>query len=294
MADTAAPRSPADLLSTILAFAVGDERIRAVSMEGSRAATAAIPDTFSDLDLTFYVRDVRTFVADHAWIDVFGQRLILQMPDDWHDHPYDYSSGAPFGYLIQFADGNRLDLTLVGLQNLSAERENREPRRILLDKDGFTELSDLLTEDAWIVKAPAAKEFGDVINEFRWLSLYVAKGLARGQFFYARRHFDDGYAAMYLRLLIWHTAWKHRFAINPGAFGKYLERYIPAEEMARIRANFPAADSSAMWAALLGLYDDFALRGAELAAALGFPWDEIESGQVRAELERRKALPGST
>ena len=50
-----------------------------------------------------------SFLADHSWIDVFGERLMLQMPETMRDPLGD----GRFTYLILLADGNRIDLTLV-------------------------------------------------------------------------------------------------------------------------------------------------------------------------------------
>lgn len=83
-------RTPEEMIELILNKAREDGRIRAVTMEGSRANSNAIHDEFSDFDICYFVTDVREFTKDTAWIDYFGERLILQCPCDWYDNPYDY------------------------------------------------------------------------------------------------------------------------------------------------------------------------------------------------------------
>ena len=49
-------RSDKDVYDTILGFAETDERIRMVTLEGSRTNTNIPPDDFQDFDITFLLR----------------------------------------------------------------------------------------------------------------------------------------------------------------------------------------------------------------------------------------------
>jgi aminoglycoside 6-adenylyltransferase len=75
-------RSEKEMFDLILGVAKADDRIRAVVLNGSRANLSARRDCFQDYDIVFVVKDIRPFTRDHSWIDVFGERMILQMPDD--------------------------------------------------------------------------------------------------------------------------------------------------------------------------------------------------------------------
>ena len=108
-----------EMMRLILDLAINDERIRAVTMEGSRANKNAVHDRYSDFDICYVVKDIREFTGDKDWIRYFGEMLILQCPEDWHDHPYDYEGRENFTYLMQFADGNRIDLTLIDITNIA-------------------------------------------------------------------------------------------------------------------------------------------------------------------------------
>ena len=54
------------------------KRIRMVTLEGSRTNINIPPDDFQDFDITFFVTDMQSFTGDDKWLDVFGERLILQ------------------------------------------------------------------------------------------------------------------------------------------------------------------------------------------------------------------------
>ena len=52
-------RTPEEMIELILNKAREDERIRAVTIEGSRANSNAVHDEFSDFDICYFVTDVR-------------------------------------------------------------------------------------------------------------------------------------------------------------------------------------------------------------------------------------------
>src|SRR3954466_14125084 len=109
-------RTEAEVLTIILNIAEKDESIRAVLLTGSRANPNAGKDKLQDFDVIYIVIQLDTFTKDHSWIDVFGERLILQLPGEMTIGDKDQHA---FPYLILFKDGNRIDLTLLPLNRLS-------------------------------------------------------------------------------------------------------------------------------------------------------------------------------
>lgn len=59
-------RSEKQMYDVILDFAKGDDRIRMVTLEGSRTNIHIPPDEFQDYDITFFVTDLESFTADDA------------------------------------------------------------------------------------------------------------------------------------------------------------------------------------------------------------------------------------
>ena len=128
-------RSEKEMTELILRTAREDERIRGVILEGSRVNPAAPKDIFQDYDVVYAVNETRSFREDAAWIDRFGARLYMQYPEDGVLYPHDRENC--YGWLIQFRDGNRLDLHVCTPQSeeirgLYADKMHR----VLLDKDG--------------------------------------------------------------------------------------------------------------------------------------------------------------
>lgn len=281
-------RSPEELLAFVLERARSDERIRAVTMEGSRAGANALRDAFSDFDICYYVSDIRDFTRDASWVKCFGEILIMQCPCDWYDEPYDYGGRERFTYLMQFADGNRLDLTLKDVSRIAKEAENTEPRSVLLNKNGFTQLRPVCDESAFFVRAPGKKEFLDIVNEFRWIALYITKGLCRDQLYYAKYHYDGSAMAMFIKMLQWKIGAAHGFSISTGAHGKYFCRYLSPQEMDRFRDVFPGSDPDEIWECLFRMYDFFEEIAQSLARQLGFDCNPAQAKQVRDFMVRRR------
>lgn len=280
-------RSEKEMMDTIMGKALSDERIRAVTMEGSRANTNAVHDIYSDFDISYYVTDIREFTGDKSWIKELGDILIVQFPTDWYSHPYDYSSRDPFAILIQFADGSRIDLTLQDVSNISQETENNEPRIVLLNKDNFPSLLPLQTEAAFFIRPPEEKEFLDTCNEFRWLSLYVSKGVCREELYYAKHAYDVLIMPMFLKMLNWKIGTEHGFRITTGSSCKYLKHFLTSEEMKRFQSIFPDGSYENICRCLFLMYDYFHESAGCVAGHFHFFYDNIEIQRVRKFLENR-------
>ena len=167
-------RSEHEMLDLIVNTARNDERVRAVLLNGSRVNSDAPRDFFQDYDVIYLVTDKESFMADPAWIKIFGELMILQMPEDMVDPPP--SNDGCFGYLMQFADGNRIDLGFDPVEKLP-DCLNDSQSVLLLDKDGIVPPFPPASDRDSLPKPPTAKTFADCCNEFWWVSPYVAKGL---------------------------------------------------------------------------------------------------------------------
>ena len=129
-------RSEQEMFDLILRTAQEDERIRAVIMNGSRANPNAPRDRFQDYDIVYVVTDMAPFVHNLEWVRRFGELMIVQLPDMMVEPPPTHYDS--FAYLMQFMDGNRIDLTIYPLARLPQMGRDSESI-LLLDKDGCVE-----------------------------------------------------------------------------------------------------------------------------------------------------------
>ena len=281
-------RTNEEMLELIMSKAKTDERIRAVLLNGSRANANSVHDQYSDFDICYVVTDIREFTKDKSWITYFGEILIVQYPVDWYSHPYDYTGKESFAYLMQFQDGNRIDLTLIDITKVSEERFNVEPRIVLLNKDNRKELFPISGEEAFYITKPSEMEYYNICNEFRWLSIYITKGLCRKEIYYAKYAFDCLIMEMFMKMLNWKVAINHNFQVTTGDQSKYLKRYLSPEEMERFQSIFPNGTYEDIWFRLFLMYDYFAEMAEYVGKKLGYSFDYQETIRVREFLYRRK------
>ena len=279
-------RTDKEILEQIMTFAQNDERVRAVTLDGSRVNPSATRDKYSDFDCVFYVKNIQSFTKKDDWLDVFGERLIMQKPMDWFSEPYDFEGIEKFAYLIQFEDGHRLDLTLCDVRKLSEEC-NKEPRQILLNKDNFSELVPVETEAHFYIKKPTEKEFLDTVNEFRWLCLSVTKGICRKEIMYAKHNYDQFVVPMVIEMVNWKIGLAHEFKVSTGAFGKYIGRHLSEDEMTRFQGIFPSGDFKDISKKLMLMFDYFGELEDSVAEQLNFSVDEAERQNVRDFMQDR-------
>lgn len=267
-------RTPQEMFDLILSVAKEDDRIRAVTMGGSRANKECPVDIYQDFDIGFYVDDVAPFWDNDGWIaEKFGKPALMQKPESMELIPPD--GDGKFVYLMVFPDGNRIDLCI------TAEKyeDDGEPMIVLLDKDGtFPKIQ--IAEDYWYIDKPTEKQFVDCCNEFHWCLNNVAKGIARDELSYTMEMLNDCVRSMLVLMLEWYVGVEHDFQISAGKSGKYLKKYLPENVYKRFQATYPNAETTSMWEAafeMLSLFGDVARAVAE---KLEFTYNEAEENGI--------------
>ena len=280
-------RNENEMLDLILSTARVDDRVRAVIMNGSRVNPDAPRDPFQDYDIVYVVTDVDSFKAAPDWIDVFGERMILQRPDDMGDGP---PAAGSYAYLMQFADGNRIDLTLWPAANLAAlGRDSLSV--LLLDKDGLIEPFPPPHNGDYLPRPPTAKEFADCCNEFWWVMPYIAKGLWREELPYALFHRDVVVREQLVRMLTWQIGVQTGFRVSPGKNGKYFSRLLPAEQWERYLQTYGPADAATTWDTVEEMCGLFRETAQVVAAQFDFAYPHGDDARVSAHLAHVRALP---
>lgn len=282
-----------DLLSLILETAKNDDRIRAVVLNGSRVDSRSTVDYLSDFDIIYFVRGIRSFTSDNNWIErSFGPIMIMQKPEDWFSHPYDYNGDEPFVYLTHFVNGTRLDLTLIDLENIPQKFRggDLEPGEILLWKDDMQSFAWPVDPEKYLVERPTAREFADTVNEFFWLATYVAKGIYRNQFLFVKTMRENIQAEMLLNVLSWSAAIDFDFSISTGKFHKYLQKFLAIEVWQQLQDSLSCSLLSAAFEnekKMMGLFDTHARK---VALEMGFCYDSDTFKNVWSYLNKFEEL----
>lgn len=281
-------RTESEMYDLILETARTDPRIRAVILNGSRANPNARRDIFQDYDIVYVVTDVDSFRADPTWVDRFGERIIMQTPDAMGDPPP--ANRDTFTYLMLFADGNRIDLTLFPVAK-AHELGQDSLSRLLLDKDGIVPPLDLPSERSYLPRRPTERQFADCCNEFWWVSTYVAKGLWREEITYAKAMMDQVVRPQLMLLLTWHIGVATNFQRNPGKDGKYFQAYLEPELWEMLLQTYADADDNNTWDALFVMGDLFRRVAVPLAERFGFAYPHEDDRRVSSYLRQVRRLP---
>ena len=282
-------RSEQEMLALIIGTAQADARIRAAFLQGSRANPNAGRDIFQDFDVIYVVYETGPFREDRAWIDRFGERLYMQYPEENPDYPSDAESC--YGWLMQFADGNRLDLHVCTWAGAMRELAGDGMYRVLLDKEGCLPAFDRQTDEHYRVRPFTAEQFARTLNEFWWCTNNVAKGLWRGEIPYVMDMLNACVRPMLTRLLSWKVGLDTGFSVSVGKSAKYLDRWLPRRTWQQYLSTYPAGQVEAIWQAVFLMCDLAEETAGEIAERTAYPYDAGEARAARNHLAHVRDLP---
>ena len=282
-------RSEEEMFDLILNTAREDERIRAVILNGSRTNPNAIKDIFQDYDILYVVEETKSFREDKNWIDRFGKRLYMQYPEESVYYPSDVENC--YGWLIQFADGNRLDLHVCTLSHALKEIKEEKLSKILLDKDrSFPNIPESSDEDHW-VKKPTKEQFFCTCNEFWWCLNNIAKGLWREEVPYVMDMLNYCVRPMLIRLLEWKIGFQTDFSVSVGKSGKYMHRWLSEEEWNTFLKTYPSGCASDIWKCVFIMCDLFNEIAKKVSSKMNIVYNKVEADNSLKFLKDVSSLP---
>jgi aminoglycoside 6-adenylyltransferase len=271
-------RSEIEIKNLIIKLATEDDRIRAVLLNGSRANPKAEADNLQDFDIVCVVTEIDTFLSDHNWIDIFGERLLMQMPDEMTFGGENKKSS--FSYLMLFKDGNRIDLTLFPVEKLESEFIRDSLTLLLVDKDNLFSNLPASGDKDYLINRPTEKEFSDCCNEFWWVSTYVAKGLWRDEITYAKDMLENHTRAMFLKSIEWYIGIKTDYSVSFGKSGKNMKDHLPPILYQKILSTYPDSKTDNIWNSLYIMTEVFSDIAHEIALTLHFRYNSDEEQNV--------------
>ncbi|WP_026564217.1 aminoglycoside 6-adenylyltransferase [Bacillus sp. UNC41MFS5] len=281
-------RTEQEMIKLILRIAEKDERIRAVGMNGSRTNPNVPKDMFQDFDIVYLVTEMDSFLRNHNWIEVFGKRIIMQTPEAMS--MFSPTLGGRFSYLMQFTDGNRIDLTLIPLIEKDKYCIEDKLTIILMDKDDCLPAIPPPTDKDYWVKRPSAEFYADCCNEFWWVSTYVAKGLWRKEILYAQEHLNNYLRPMLIKMLEWQVGIQTDFSISIGKCGKYLERFLSEKSWQGLLSTFSDGSYEGVWRALFTMANLFRSTAKDVADRLNYEYPYEHDNRVMEYLKHIENL----
>ncbi len=272
-------RSEKEMFDLILNIAKKDSRVRAVYMNGSRTNPNAPKDVYQDFDIVYVVKDFETFTADINWIDVFGDRLMLQMPEAMRNP----SGEGHFNWMMLFQDGNRLDLTLIPIQRL--ELIGKDSLSIaLMDKDGILPPFPDATDIDYIIQPPSELFYLSCCNNFWWCLQNVAKGIARNELPYAMLMFHNVVREELHDMIGWYIGTITDYTVSAGKMGKYFKQFLPAKIYDQYILTYSDSDYNHLWDAIFNACDIFSNLAIQVGDACSYFYNRHEEENMRIYL----------
>lgn len=276
-------RTEQEMYDLILGYAENDDRVRAVLLNGSRANPLAPRDNYQDYDIIYVVKNFDEFRSDYGWLDVFGKRLIMQMPEAMRDP----SGKGHFNWMMLFEDGNRLDLTLIPIEKLDLI-ESDSLTVVLLDKDGILPPFPQSNDRDYLVNPPSALYYYSCCNNFFWCMQNVAKGIARDELPYAMMMYHNIVRVELHDMISWYLGAKHNFKISVGKMGKYFKQYLPQSLYEMYVQTYSDGTYENLWNSILISCNLFQILAKEVAKYLGYTYNQQDDDGIMQYLNMVK------
>lgn len=283
-------RSSAEMFDLILAFAMGDERIRVLLLNGSRANPDVPSDPFQDYDLAAFVTDIQPFRCADDVVPSFGKAMVVEQPliGPW---PPDDAGCEYHNYNIQLIDGNRVDLSFYSADSVE-EHLNDSLTVVLLDKDGRVPLLGPPDERSYSIARPTKALYrGCCTGFFFALGSHIPKTLWRRRLPLLKAYIEGPLRRALLMMLSWEIGIRLGWETNLGPKGKGLEQSLPPDAWEAFEATYVASDVDRLWDSLFVFHRLFAGSARFVAEQCGFSFPDETSEHVLRFLRHVRTLP---
>jgi aminoglycoside 6-adenylyltransferase len=267
-------RSESEVLQSLMSWALYDDNVRTIVLDGSRADPSRTIDDFSDFDVIVIVSDPGP-IRTETWIHKFGEPMVR-----WPLQPQSTFDDAWITQLVLYTDGVRVDFQFTTPDIARFERPGPF-HCVLVDKERLTEQIAGEPVAGTTIDPPSAEEFADRINSFWWDIPYVAKALRRNELDYARFIMEGDIRWHKLQPLIrWHIGAVHGSQTDVGVFCRWSRRYLDPDIWELYLETFSGAAIEDQWRAMFAMCSFVRLLGQDSAGRYGFEYPEVVDQQV--------------
>ena len=236
--------------------------------------------------LLFFVIDMGEFWKSDDWLSVFGNRIMMQKPEDMELFPPEEKG---FSYIMLFDDGVKIDLTLLPVSMLEEYLTRDKLVKIMLDKDNMIKTEIVPTDEDYYIKCPTERKFDDCCNEFWNVATYVSKGLLRGEILFAIDHMNEVLRHELLRMISWYVGTEKGFNFSLGKNYKFLDKHISKELWDNLLNTYSMSSYEEMWKSFDLCLCLFKKISKKVADSLGYNYPDYDEN-VTKYLETQKRI----
>jgi aminoglycoside 6-adenylyltransferase len=271
--------STAQGFEEISQWAENHPEVRAAMVIGSQARHDRPADEWSDLDLVVVTTEPDAMMADTEWLNALGNPLLTFT---------EINPGGNSERRVLFEGGLDVDIVPLHPQAIDHLQAGIEAKaveaielanligrgtRVLFDLDGalrrLVEVITSLPAPEGVVHLPSEPEFLNLVNDFWYHAVWVAKHLRRGELWWAKGGCDNYLKSLLLSMLTWQAQATGRDAWFRGRF---LENWADPQAVKDLRGVFAHYDTEEVWQALFETMHVFGPISQAVAAQLGFKY----------------------
>jgi aminoglycoside 6-adenylyltransferase len=274
------------LIRRITEWATTKDNIRAAVLLGSQARTERPADEWSDADISLFTTDMDTYLSSSDWLHEIekvhltmlgvsgfgGMRQWRVMFDGARDVELTVMPDEMMKILVFMLQADSVPPEAkTGVEELRTVM--RRGVRMLVDKDGTMEqiASMLIPGEPPQAVPPTEKEFLNLVNDFWYHTIWVAKKLRRGELWTAKACLD-GYLKWdcVLPMVQWHTKASHGWQTDIWHSGRFMEKWADQRVIEGLRGSFAHYDAADIARALLAQMESFREVAIETVKLLGY------------------------
>jgi aminoglycoside 6-adenylyltransferase len=282
------------LLDRFVAWAQTQPDIRAAMILGSRARTDRPADEWSDLDLLVITTDLDRLLSQTDWLENLGT--------PWLTFLEPTATGGRVERRVLFEGGLDVDFVPAPLELVQQFAAGgwpteiaaviRRGARFVLDKDGLAASLDMAPGEPPAAAPPTQDEFLNLVNDFWYHAVWVAKKLRRGELWTAKLCCDSYMKRLVLAMIERHAGAASGWSADTWHNGRFLEQWADPRAIDGLREAFAHYDAADVRRALFATMDLFRWLATEIAARLGYPYpataDERVTALIRDYLSERQ------
>jgi aminoglycoside 6-adenylyltransferase len=272
------------LLDRFVAWARTQPDIRAAIVLGSRARTDRPADEWSDLDLLIITRDPSPLLSQTDWLEQLGT--------PWLTFLEPTAVGGATERRVLFAGGLDVDFSPFPVElvrqfaaaGMPPEVAGvlRRGMRFVLDKDGLAASLKVPPDERPAPLPPTQDRFLNLVNDFWYHAVWVAKKLRRGELWTAHMCCDGYMKRLLLIMIEWHAGAISDWRADTWHNGRFLEQWADPRAVDELRHAFAHYDMADVQRALLASMDLFRWLATETAGRLGYPYPTSADQHVTA------------
>lgn len=260
------------LIERFIAWAKTQSDIRLVLLLGSRARTETPADEWSDADIVIVSSEPDRFRTATGWLGEFAAPLLTFLEPT--------PTGTGEERRVLFAGGLDVDFTPIPVSYIEQIAANGWPPetaavvarglRALLDKDDLFATIAHQMPALLAATPPTQEQFLNLVNDFWYHAVWVAKKLRRGEMWIARGCLGCYMKGRLQTMLEWHARATHGWSYDTWHDGRFLDRWADPRAVAELPDIFARYDANDVRRALFANMALFRWLASETAERLGY------------------------